>query len=768
MADYKGSIKLMAERLYKNNTLGQVISDPDYNRITCSLYIPNISSIDLSVFDEVRYPYINGVQQLDKPFYIWQGREHTDKIAFPLLKGLTWIIPDDMNGMLGVSNVHPSDNSGYFTSPIEGDLYGNTYPHTGSGTSSSRYQYVWGLDGVGGAHSMKGKYLYGKVFNTDLLPFQGLQSDISTVSDGYVVAPGSVKTFLNMSNYLFMGFNSNNYPAYVTQLGSSYRWNGTNYTSTLGGRYDVVKITNKDFITEQVKIPSMRNINGKYYANDFYQMIYAFLIDDNEQLWIMSVADASNTDYDNWYNTTVTLTKASNVYKSYTGTDFFAETANVQFVDEGQFGFVNDYFLDLLSVKSAAGGGYNDGGPDAVGPGDPYGDLDNVNGIVGGQDINTDKDIGNIDTTPNTDYDRFAVENGFFGSYVLEANDLVKYTRTLKYLYKHSSDILFGEICQAQADRLESNVTSLIMLPLEIPDSDYTSTLFALGNVGVMGTNGGALGEHGYWIEYKAGNNYTNANYLTKFTKIHNVPLGLIKHNYDNFLDFAPYSTASLYIPYIGKVELPINLIQSTDDDPRPLTLQFRINYTTGDFVAILNCNINGNDVPISHWNGNCARPVKVAVNDDSAAIRAAAGRIASMFAGSAGIVNTQSLNPVKQKINEPYRKYNKSSAEPSSFSVSTPTPPTSVTTSQHMLGNGSLDGELGYLGIQQIMLTVERPVWWKPFDYGGLIGYPTKKIAKLSSLEGFAVISDIHIRCSATGAEKEEITRLLAEGVDF
>ena len=68
----------------------------------------------------------------------------------------------------------------------------------------------------------------------------------------------------------------------------------------------------------------------------------------------------------------------------------------------------------------------------------------------------------------------------------------------------------------------------------------------------------------------------------------------------------------------------------------------------------------------------------------------------------------------------------------------------------------------------QLITLTVERPIWWKPYDYGDLIGYQTRKIAKLATVSGFAKVPNIHIRCSATESEKERLKAMLAEGVLF
>lgn len=48
-----------------------------------------------------------------------------------------------------------------------------------------------------------------------------------------------------------------------------------------------------------------------------------------------------------------------------------------------------------------------------------------------------------------------------------------------------------------------------------------------------------------------------------------------------NFLDFAPYSSASIYIPFVGERELDLNLVMY-----RYVYIQYRVHIYTGDFVA--------------------------------------------------------------------------------------------------------------------------------------------------------------------------------------
>ena len=521
------------------------------------------------------------------------------------------------------------------------------------------------------------------------------------------------------------------------------------------------------------KIVFSLNHNNIRYSDQYSMISYAFIYDeDNDDICILF----SNF---NLRNQVETYIMPVNAFNKTVATPL--QSASLDFDMNDFIRSILGNIIDEDKVPKPDDELFNDGGPDIDGAGDPYNtdEFNNIGSSVGG-DADPGKDLNSVDATPNTSFNNFMQATGFFGSYVVSNEDLVEYTNTLKMLYSHADDVFFGEAAGLQADRITKNTIGLHMLPLTIPSTDYADTIFSMGNVGIAATDN--------YASYVAGNNYAHANYLTKLTRKFNVPLGTIKHNYDNFLDFAPYSSASLYIPYIGKVQLPINLVQSTSSDSRPMRLEFRVDYTSGDFMAILFCNIKGVDIALSHWNGNCARPVKVSVDDDSSAIIAGANRLASMFSfGASGSIGAQtsrgagdfssSSDPVSHNsmdfknhtegINSSYHEGN-SAGKSASASFRMPSMPSSVTTNQHMIGNGSATGELGYLGIQDIVLTVERPIWWKPYDYGNLVGYPTKKVAKLASVKGFARVSDAHIRCKATATEKNEIATLLSEGVIF
>ena len=380
------------------------------------------------------------------------------------------------------------------------------------------------------------------------------------------------------------------------------------------------------------------------------------------------------------------------------------------------------------------------GAPDAYGPGNPYQNTNNAGSSIGGN-FNFDDVIEINDAPPNTGFDTFDYQTSLFGTYVMSNKNIKDYTHTLNLLYEHSSDILFGSAASAMAGRIVEGTTGLLSLPITIPSTNYTNTTFSIGNTGIAD-------ENATYAELSNGN-FTTANYLTKNMIEYTINIDPIKHRYDNFLDFPPYSSASIYIPYIGTQELPLGLIQSTSQYTNTLKLKVRVDVPTGDFVVIL----FSNGVPITHWNGNCARTIQLAVNDNSQIIRNVSNQISraagaiGMGAMTGGVIG--SASQLVQTIAEE--------------GIQSQTP---ISTTQHKIGNIQNSGVSGWMDNQQFYIIVERPVMYLPYKYGHHIGYPTDKVVRIGSCKGFCQFGELHLECSANQAEKDEITRVLQEGV--
>lgn len=289
-----------------------------------------------------------------------------------------------------------------------------------------------------------------------------------------------------------------------------------------------------------------------------------------------------------------------------------------------------EYYKLLMKrvFNPKAGSSYGDDGPDAYGPGDPYEDIGNAGDAIGGNSNIVD-DLAVNDKTPNTGMSQYMVSGGLYGAYLLDPEDLRKYTGTLDMLYKHSSALVVGPIYEQYANRITKNSTSLIMLPYNVlrSSSDATLQKFIVGNALIA--NNYATEDD--WSTYLNGSNSASALRLTKEWTTETTDLGYLDHYYDNFLDFAPYVTASLYLPYIGTVSLPLNLIQSTSEERKHLTLTWNISNLTGDIV----CMLNVNDMSIMYWTGNCARTIPLSIDNNGAFLRECTQQIVGSVLGA-------------------------------------------------------------------------------------------------------------------------------------
>lgn len=580
--------------------------------------------------------------------------------------------------------------------------------------------------------------------------------------------------------------------------------------------------------------------------------LIGFLDDSEGNLYVMCVctnpstllsqSQISSRDVDEVtlrYNSCIIVCPISSIPKMETDAVSQGIDTLPGFIFDEEFDYVS-YFEAIFQDRGERGEDYEDEGKDITGEGDAYDGLDNSDEVVGGDHdltIRIDTDSAN----PNRNYGEFAAETGFFGSYKVTKNNLIRYSETVKKLKETAAGVpIVGTAFSEVANDMTTGVTEILMLPIDIADviggrQMLIQSPLAMGNVGVWDGTGS-------FASYCLGNHIEQSKLVMNNIYEWEINLGTIKHYYDNFLDFAPYSTASLYIPYIGTVELPINLIQSNKKETKNLKLSFRLDITSGNFA----CLFFVNNVVLCHWNGNCAKGLKVAVNDNAAAMRGTINSIMAMASAAAGfntskVATTGSSNAygaslnsysgtssgksqtqgISQSLNlnrgrtstqanggdinrsetasggknwgssagsSAFSSMNSGSTSSESLSSSTTTtdnntngatsqftvsPPRPVeapiSSSQTLIGNGQdARGDMGWLDSQMIYLTIERPQWWRPNDYGDLIGYPTKKIAKLSSVEGFATVPYIHLRCRATAEEKARLQSILSQGVKF
>ena len=243
----------------------------------------------------------------------------------------------------------------------------------------------------------------------------------------------------------------------------------------------------------------------------------------------------------------------------------------------------------------------------------------------------------------------------------------------------------------------------------------------------------------------------------------------IIKPRWDSYLDYDKYTKATLHLPFLGDFDLDTNDIMSTienkevngqtqaviTDTGSTLHLYYRVDVLTGVVVAQLT--VNGS--LMYEWQGTAAQEIPYswatranAIND---VLTLAGGAVATIGGG-------MTLNPAIAAGGL-----------------------AAVFKGAHGLGarknqvhtNGSLGGLAGALASTYPYLTLTVPkivMSADQLDYTGVGTYLTDKIGSYTdkngiehTAHGFVKILEIHLEeFTGTDAEKDEIERLLKEGV--
>ncbi len=207
-----------------------------------------------------------------------------------------------------------------------------------------------------------------------------------------------------------------------------------------------------------------------------------------------------------------------------------------------------------------------------------------------------------------------------------------------------------------------------------------------------------------------------------------------IQEYWGNALDYAPYTEAEMFLPFVGMKKIDIDDIMN-----KTVSVDYNIDLLGGEsicYVTVDNrvlydfrCNLMSS-VPISS-SSYASLYSGILRAASSLAVGAAAGGVGAAAGGLTSAVN--------------------------------------VMTSKHgSIERGSdLTPNAGVLGLLTPYIILHRPIQSLPSNFGHFKGYPSNITRTLGSVSGYTEVSYIHLDgISATDAEKEEIYSLLKAGV--
>lgn len=195
---------------------------------------------------------------------------------------------------------------------------------------------------------------------------------------------------------------------------------------------------------------------------------------------------------------------------------------------------------------------------------------------------------------------------------------------------------------------------------------------------------------------------------------------------FGNVLDFNPYTSVKLYLPFIGIVPLNPNHIIGAN-----VNLRYKIDVTTATCVANIYCN---NEL-LYTFNGNCGVQIPL-TGANYSAIASGLLTIASgvVTGGASGVITgIGGITQMKTQLQQ----------------------------------SGSLGANAGVLSPRIPYFIIERPIAYDALDYPKYYGIPANELVQLSTLSGFTKIKNVQIEnVPATIDEIDMIQNILMEGV--
>lgn len=236
----------------------------------------------------------------------------------------------------------------------------------------------------------------------------------------------------------------------------------------------------------------------------------------------------------------------------------------------------------------------------------------------------------------------------------------------------------------------------------------------------------------------KIGNYPTNVSAHKLSSQYSSVDLGSVSIDEDigSYMDYAPYTKLTLFLPYIGFVTL------NTDDFMNSeLSVKYHIDYLTGACVAYL----FKNGFVHSQYTGNVANQIPLSGRDMSSLYQS------MLNVGLSGIA-TVATGGLASAL----------SAGALAASASTV-----MNSKDRVKVGGAIQGSSGFLGVQKPYVIVESPNYCVPSGQSHYSGYPAYMTTTLGSLSGYTEVDTIHLEgIPCTSSELNEIETLLKGGV--
>lgn len=246
-----------------------------------------------------------------------------------------------------------------------------------------------------------------------------------------------------------------------------------------------------------------------------------------------------------------------------------------------------------------------------------------------------------------------------------------------------------------------------------------------------------------------------------------------INEYWGNCLDYNPYTTISIFLPFCGMYELDADEVMG-----KTINVSYRIDIFSGACLATIK--INGS--VFYQYTGQCSSQIPlnsvsfdnflssmidlgIATATGVGAVKGAAGAVAEAESTFDAAKSSEALSAFDDTM-AAKDKYTKVK-ENSGASILGATVNSVIGGKGFYSHAGAIGGSPGFLAVKKPFVIIKRPEQVIPSMYGKFHGYPSNTTAKLQDLVGYTEVSDIRLNIpDATVDEIIECEQLLKGGV--
>lgn len=186
-----------------------------------------------------------------------------------------------------------------------------------------------------------------------------------------------------------------------------------------------------------------------------------------------------------------------------------------------------------------------------------------------------------------------------------------------------------------------------------------------------------------------------------------------INEYFGNVLDYSPYTTITLYLPFIGFVEL------KTEDVMKSIiNLKYNIDLLTGSCVAVVNVKRDNMNADLYTFNGNCAIQLPITGANYSGILSTilSAGLAIATKGATASLGALGVMSSVAHGVNIPIIHGNNATSNYGAMSGKTP------------------------------FIIINRQSDVSAYNFNKFYGYASSTTIKLSKLSGYTKVKDVHV----------------------